>query len=272
MHTLKTKSALSWFGSDSEVAGDLAKMLNHCTHITIPFCGGCAIVPHLKAGGILAADKHDAAINFYKTATGVYGKDNQKRLFELCSSTLNHPTELAIANNLMINGSATERAWAFWALCWLPRKGKGGTKNQFKASISVRYGPGGGDNASRIKKVAEELPLWAVELSRCSFVSCDFRELIPKIHDSVKSGVYVDFVWVDEGSNYLFSATEQDHIDLAELLGRFTKTTVVVRYGDHPLIRSLYKDGWTYKSAVASTQSNSLKREIWITNNELLDR
>jgi len=43
---LKTKSALSYFGSDSEVAAKLAAMLDGCQHVTIPFCGG------LQCGGL----------------------------------------------------------------------------------------------------------------------------------------------------------------------------------------------------------------------------
>lgn len=45
----KTESALSWYGSDSEVAPELAKMLDHCNHVTIPMCGGLSILKHLKA-------------------------------------------------------------------------------------------------------------------------------------------------------------------------------------------------------------------------------
>jgi hypothetical protein len=33
LKTLKTKSALSYFGSDSESAADLAAMLNHCANV-----------------------------------------------------------------------------------------------------------------------------------------------------------------------------------------------------------------------------------------------
>lgn len=264
---MKTKSALSWFGSDSNVAADLAKLLDHCSHVTIPFCGGCSIIPHLKAGVILAADIHDSAINFYKVATGVYGQSECTRLFELCEHTLNHPSELKIAQEISEQHSRADRAWAFWALCWLPRKGKGGTRTQANASISVRYGPGGGDNASRIKTVAKEVPLWAEELRRCSFVLEDFRSLLPKIHDHPRSGIYCDYVWVKEGKKYLHAATPQDHKDLAEQLARFEHTTVVVRYGDHPLIRELYpEDKWYWIEAESRTQSNTMRTEVWITN------
>ena len=55
---MKTKSALSYFGSDSEVAGELAAMLDHCKHVTIPFVGGAAILSHLKARAIVGNDRN----------------------------------------------------------------------------------------------------------------------------------------------------------------------------------------------------------------------
>ena len=67
---MKTKSALSYFGSDSEVASELAAMLNHCRHVTIPFCGGMSILPNLAARAIVANDLNDLAVNFYRVASG----------------------------------------------------------------------------------------------------------------------------------------------------------------------------------------------------------
>lgn len=265
---MKTKSCLSWFGSDSEVAAELAKMLDHCQHVTIPFCGGCAIIPHLKAGVILCADIHDAAINFYRVLSGVHGNIDRDMLIEHCSNTINHPSELELAKQWEYEGSPSARAWAFWAQCWLPRKGRGGTRNQgANDTISVRYGPGGGDNASRITKVAEELLLWSKELKRCSFIRKDFRELIPKIHDHSKGGIYADPPWVIAGKEYLHSFSENDHRDLAVCLSRFKQTTVVIRYGDEPLIRDIYQEPqWRWIDAEARTQSNAVKSEVWITN------
>jgi site-specific DNA-adenine methylase len=265
---LKTKSCLSWFGSDSEVAPQLAKKLDHCSHVTIPFCGGMSILPHLKAGVILAADKHDAAINFYRVLAGVYSDSDPQKLTEMCSHTLNHPAELISSQTIMEFPGAgmLHKAWAFWALCWLPRKGQGGTSRQ-GGSTSVRYGPEGGDNASRLRAVAEDLKIWAAEFKRCSFTCQDFRELLPKVHDHERGGIYSDYVWVQQGRNYLHSASPQDHRDLAAELHRFEKTTVVIRYGDDPLIRSLYgEDRWIWETAESRTQSNAVKSEVWITS------
>lgn len=126
---MKTKSALSYFGSDSEVAAELAAMLDHCKHVTIPFVGGASILPHLKARAIVANDKHDLAINFYR----MLSSGHQKTLIGMCEKTLSHPAEITLAESLLESGLGPDKlvqAWAFWAVCWIGRKGKGGTKHQ----------------------------------------------------------------------------------------------------------------------------------------------
>jgi len=264
---MKTKSALSWFGSDSEVAAELGAMLDHCKHVTIPFVGGASIIPFLKARAIVANDLNELAINFYRHASGVMGADCQQQLFERCERTLSHPAELDDALYRLAHPAwkgSWAQAWAFWAQCWIGRKGKGGTKSQ-GGMPSVRRTANGGTNATRIRAAADDLPEWAKHFERCEWESIDFRELIPKVVDDPTCGVYCDAPWVDAGKLYLHTFTLDDHAVLAELLGRFEHTTVVVRYGDHPFIRELYQ-GWNIIEASSRDQCNAVKGELWITN------
>lgn len=270
MVTLKTKSALSYFGSDSEVASQLAAMLDHCKHVTIPFVGGASVLPHIKARAIVANDLHYLAINFYRAISGRHGVLEKNELIEKCRHTLSHPAEMETAvgylTTLFDHTSPNERAWAFWALCWIGRKGKGGTKHQ-GGLPSVRRTANGGTNASRIRAAADDLAEWAKQFERCEWESVCFRELLPKVADNPECGVYCDPPWVGVGRNYLHNFSEQDHIDLAELLSRFELATVVVRYGDSPLIRDYYGEmGWKIIDAASRDQCNAVKGEIWITN------
>ncbi len=264
---MKTASALSYFGSDSEVARDLAKMLDHCQHVTIPFVGGGSIIPFLQARAIVANDLNDLAINFYKAVSGQCGVGCKEHLIGKCMHTLSHPSEIEAAtellNNPLLEASYIERAWAYWALCWIGRKGKGGT-DSLGGSPSVRWTPKGGTNATRIRSAAQDLSEWAKTLERCEWTCMDFRELLAKVKDHPQCGLYGDPPWVDAGDAYTHAFTEQDHIDLRDALARFEKTTVVVRYGDHPFIRDLYS-GWRIIDAASRTQANSVKGEIWIT-------
>lgn len=269
--TLKTKSVLSYFGSDSEVAASLAALLNGCRHVTIPFCGGLAILPHLTARGIVANDAHDLVINFYRHLSGRYGEKAQQSLIDRCQHTLSHPDEIELAEGICVGigmQKSVEQAWAYWALCWIGRKGKGGTKHVGGAP-SVRRTAGGGNNASRIRAAAGDLHEWARQIERCEWQSVDFRELLPAVADKAGCGIYADPPWVGAGRNYLHPFTEQDHRDLADELKRFNTATVVVRYGDDPLIRDLYTD-WHIIEAASRDQCNAVKGEIWIVNDPLL--
>jgi site-specific DNA-adenine methylase len=264
---VKTKSALSYFGSDSESAADLAAMLDHCSHVTIPFVGGASILPHLKARAIVANDLHNHAIFFYRVLSGCYGQTQRSQLIQACETTLSHPDELLQSKKVLaIDGdNVARRAWAFWAQCWIGRKGQGGTKHQ-GGMPSVRRTASGGTNASRIRAAANDLEAWAKQFERCEWECVDVRELLPKVADRVDCGVYSDPPWIGAGDDYLHSFIEQDHRDLARMLGRFEHTTVVVRYGDDPLIRELYA-GWNITERLSRTQTNAVKGELWITRN-----
>lgn len=267
---MKTKSALSYFGSDSEVAADLAGLLDHCKHVTIPFVGGGSIIPYLKARAIVANDLNDLAINFYRHAAGVHGDYCQKMLFDRCERTLSHPSELTNARSYLGGGDTWndtyEKAWAYWALCWIGRKGKGGTKYT-AGPPSVRRTAGGGTNATRIRAAADDLLDWAKHFERCEWECSDFRELLPKVADTKECGIYADPPWVEAGDGYLHPFTLDDHAVLAGLLDEFDETTVVVRYGDHPLIRELYPPHkWNIIEASSRDQCNAVKGELCITN------
>ena len=261
---MKTQSALPWFGSDSEVAEELGAMFDDCRHVTIPFCGGLGILPYLKAKAIVANDKHEDAINFYRVASGVHGVEAQGDLFFRCQKTLSHPAEMARALE-WLDQSPVGRAWSFWAICWLGRKGKGGTKNQ-GGKPSIRRTADGGSNATRLRAAADDLQEWAEKhFIRCEWESDDFRIVIPKVPNKKGCGLYIDAPWDGPGEGYRHGFKEQDHRDLRLHVAHFTDTKVVVRYGDTPLIRELYSD-WNILEATSRDQANQTKPELWITN------
>ncbi|QDV24412.1 hypothetical protein [Aureliella helgolandensis] len=268
---LATKSALSYFGSDSEVAAELAAKLNGCRHVTIPFAGGLSILPHLTVRGIVANDLNHHAINFYRVVKGLHGQAAQTELFDRCAMTLSHPDEIRLAVGMLdhFHESTTKpyseafHAWAYWVKCWIPRKGKGGTKGKVTMP-SIRRDATGGNNASRLVSVAADLDTWAQHFKRCEFESVCFRDLLPKVKDSATCGIYCDAPWVGAGDNYLHSFRLEDHAELAEQLARFRKAAVVIRYGDAPLIRDLYR-GWRISNRDARNQSNGRTAELWIT-------
>lgn len=252
MASRPTKTPLPWFGSDSEVAAELGAKFDDCKHVTIAFCGGLAILPFLKSKFIVCNDLHAEAINFYKAA-----RNNADDLAVLCDRTLCHPAELQHepANDL-------ERAWAYWARCWLGRKGMGGTE-RVGASLSVRWTTSGGNNANRIRAAARDLPRWADEFQRCEFTMLDCVCVLDRVKDSPQSGVYCDPPWFDAGDAYKHAFTAADHERLRDAVARFEHANVVVRYGDCDEVRELYS-GFEIEQVETKTQANTRIPEVWI--------
>lgn len=267
---MKVKSCLSWFGSDAGVAAELAELLSPCQHVAIGFVGGASIIPHLKARSIVCNDTHVNALNFYRVMSGVYGELAKGSLIERAKHTLSHPAELREAREyleLPIPENAVRRAWAYWAVCWLSRKGAGGTTHLHQKRTSTRWTANGGSNASRIRSAADSLSAWAEHFEWCEWTELDFREFANKVADKPRTGSYWDPPWIETGLKYEQSFDEQDHRDLARVLARFETNRVVIRYGDNPLVRELYQgDRWHFTSAESRTQANQQVQEVWITN------
>lgn len=262
----KTSAPLPYAGADASVAPDLGGLFDECKHVTIAFCGGMAILPHLKATHIVANDLHGHLINFYKVASGEWG--DAGRLVEQCSHTLSHPGELAESRAILDDSSrwdATSLAWAYWTQCWLGRKGKAGTAGEGEGMPSVRKTNSGGSNATRLRSAASDLPTWCRQFERCEFVCRDFRDLLEDVADKPKCGLYIDAPsWPGSNIKYVHSFTDADHRDLRDSLLRFEDTKVVVRYGEHPLIRDLYT-GWQFVEATSRNQVGNSVDEVWIT-------
>ena len=262
---MKNKSVLPWFGSDASVAKELAAMLDHCSHVTIPFAGGLSILPHLTARGIIANDKHDDAINVYRVIKDAGTPENVEFLAR-CNATLSHPAEAELASHILagdVEVSPSLRAWAYWASCWIGRKGKAGTKGEGGGKPSVRRRANGGNNASRLASAANDLSDWAAQFERCEFTCDDFETCLEDVVDCPENGIYVDAPWFEAGHLYRHGFSLNDHKRLRDSLEQFENATVVVRYGYCNEVFELYGDDWQYVTRESRTQANKQIPEIW---------
>lgn len=263
----KTKSPLPYFGSDAAVAAELGALLGDCSHVTVPFVGGASIIPHLDARGIVGNDRNNLAINFYRVLSG----DDRGDLIERCQRTLSHPAEVVNARATLVDPFAlrVELAWAYWSVCWIGRKGAGGTRRHIETAKapSVRWTAIGGNNASRIQTAADELDAWAGEFQRVEWLSLDFRDVLGKVNDVEGCGVYCDPPWIGAGANYVHAFTDQDHDDLARALARFTNARVVLRYDNCDEVRRRYPGAFWFARVIETrTQANTKLDEVWISN------
>lgn len=84
-------------------------------------------------------------------------------------------------------------------------------------------------------------------------------------HDESNVGIYADAPWPDAGDGYSVRFAKQHQCTLAGMLASFQKARVVVRFGDHPLIRQLYpRDRWHWIEFENRAQSNEKFNEVLI--------
>lgn len=124
----------------------------------------------------------------------------------------------------------------------------------------------GGNNASRLASVKYDLAEWLKQIERCEFRCVDFRKCLDGVSDALDCGLYVDPPFVVKARKYKHDFDYEDHIHLANRLNAFGKCKIVVRYGDHQLIRDLYK-GWQFVELASRNQSNVDKPELMLIKN-----
>lgn len=270
----KSERLLPWFGSNSENAADAGVMLRGCRWVGIPFGGGMSEVPYIEARQILVNDRHRHVINLCCVL-----QDDAKRqwLIEQADAMPYHPDMLATAQrkalefaDAMERGetlkSGHEAALAYFVACWMGRGGKAGTAAEFDGELPIRWNANGGGSNRRYRTAIEALDVWGEAFRRCEFVCLDGFEFLAKCRDEPETGLYVDAPWPDAGEEYRHRFGEADQRRLAEVLRGFGQSRVVLRFGEHPLIRELYReaDGWVWHPLTSRNQANRVKPEFLI--------
>ncbi len=135
------------------------------------------------------------------------------------------------------------RAAAYLLTTWLGRNGVAGTSN-YNSGFCVRYTASGGHAAKRWASVLASIPAWGERLANITILRRDVFEVLPRIEDRSGTAIYCDPPYLVKGAKYKHDFEADDHARLAEALGRFRDTRVVVSYYDHPQLAELYP-GWT---------------------------
>lgn len=276
---MTTNALAGWFGSNRLLAETVGKMLGKCEHVVIPFAGGCCELKYINARTIIVNDLHRHAINCAQIIADV---DKVNILAARLEAKLFHPDELKTAQEYCKcvesegglfrpdPASVDEIEWAeaFFVACWMNRGGSAGTDSEFNGGISLRYDAGGGDSNVRYRSAISSLQAWhKILCGRCNFTCEDFREVLGKTKDKPGHAVYADSPWPDAGDSYKHKFSMKDQRDLAARLGEFKHTRVVVRFGEHPLIRELYSEPqWTWHLQTSRCQHNAEVAEALIVN------
>lgn len=280
---MKTTAIAPWFGANRIAAKRVGEELGKLAWCGIPFCGGCPELPHIRTRGGICADLHRHIINL---ANVIRDEDTWVELVDRLDTTLFHPDELDAAQRRCVereqeaNGGGlfssadflgpTDRVpWAadYFVACWMGRGGHAGKDTEFTQGLAVRWTASGGDSAVRFRSAIESLHAWHLALKKWQFERSDCFDFLDRVKDEAGHGLYVDAPWPDEGIEYKHKFDDDQQTKLAERLSRFKKTRVVVRYGDHSLIRFLYPESrWRWEFATTRNQKNNDVREALIVN------
>ncbi|MCK6458189.1 MAG: DNA adenine methylase [Phycisphaerae bacterium] len=268
---MRITTLAQWFGGNRMLAESVGKALGRLRWCGVPFAGGCPELPHIDTAAGVANDLHRHVINLARVV-----RDDAlvEQLVQRLDGLLFHPDELITAQRrcrererLDANRSPADVEWAadYFAACWMGRGGHAGKRGEFDQGLSLRWTSSGGDSAVRFRSAIQSLRDWHRALRIWSFSCFDAFEFIANVRDADGHGLYVDAPWPDAGEDYQHSFTREQQIKLAEALARFERARIVVRYGDHPLIRDLYpQPRWTWLRQTSRNQRNGTLAEILI--------
>lgn len=156
--------------------------------------------------------------------------------------------------------------YQYFVACWMGRSHKSGMDDEFNGGLSFRWNSNGGDSVVRYRNAAHSMLSFRRIAARCQFSVADAFTVIDRCEDKLGHGIYCDAPWPEDGDRYRHSFSEDHQRRLAASLSRFTETRVVIRYGDHELIRELYPESrWNWQMIEGRTQANSAKAEVLIT-------
>lgn len=270
---MKTQRFVPWFGSNTENASQVGDMLRGCRFVGIPFGGGMCEVPFIDAKQISVNDAHRHIVNLCRV---VANDELRARLAKDADAQPYQPDVLAFAQgaarqcepDLRNDPDYFAALWYFVAV-WMGRGGNAGTASEFNGALPVRWNANGGGSNRRYRTAIEALDDWGETFRRCEFVCMDGMEFIARFPDTDGNGLYVDAPWPDAGDEYRHRFTESQQRDLADCLTRFQTARVVVRFGENPLIRELYREeaGWIWRPLTSRNQANDVKPEFLIVRN-----
>lgn len=297
---MKITRLVPWFGANADNAHVPAEMLKACTWVAIPFAGSMCEVPHFRPGvQILVSDLHDELLMLARVV-GNYPLKEQ--LAERLSRRLFHPGELDEALKVLrearskrcgtLFGRGDQRpvdlvevAEAYFVASWMGRNGIAGTTGELRTSLALRYDAGGGDPVTRFRSAVASLDAWNEVLERCQFTRESAFDVLERLRARVDAhdfnrdkrgnqlGLYCDPPWPDDGEGYQHGFTEREQRLLAAQLSTLPHVRICVRFGDHPLIREIYRvdQGWAWNHVEGRTQTRSSKAEVFLTRNVHLE-
>ena len=271
-------SIVSNFGSNRMLAPMVGRELADCDWVGVAFAGGMSELRYIEARTLNVNDRHGHLIALAR----VMGDETLgPQLYRHVRRLAFHPMELCAAQERCAASVRRDESpdelcplglldWAidYFVVGWMGRHGGALTDAEFTAGISTRWNASGGDSNKHYRSAIDGLRVWRKILQRANFTNLTWQKFLAKCKDAKGHGIYCDPPWPDDGAKYVHKFTEADQRELASALAAFKHTKIVVRFGDHQLIRELYPEpAWQWRTLDGRTQTNATKAEVLIVRN-----
>lgn len=255
---MRVKALLPYFGGKRTLAPRIVAELGPHTQYFEPFCGSLAVIFAKKpAQKETVNDLHGDAMNLARV---VQDETMAQRLYERLRRTLFTEGMLEDAEDYLDvppEGVSEPRAYWYFVKSWMGRNGTAGVDRD-DYQIAVRWTKNGGSPTVRFQHAAESIPAWHARLRNVVILQRDALQIIDRFEDVPETAIYCDPPYLAEtrsvgaldhgrGGRYKHDFTDNDHVRLSEVLGRYKRARVVLSYYDCPRLRELYA-GWTFVS------------------------
>lgn len=232
---VKLRSNLIWFGGKAKMAKTIIKLMpEHKTYVDLFGGGANVLIQKERQKSDIYNDINGDAVNYFKVL-----RDKPDKFYDAVEA-LPYSREIYEEwRHEPLPADDFERAVRWF---YINRSGivggAGGNPGGWRHGVTHNTVGSYRSACELIKPIAERLKNVMIEKQ-------DFRTIISK-YDTDDTLFYVDPPYVGREKQYAGGFTEQDHRDLAQLLGGIKGNAIVSYYPD-PLVTELYADWNTMK-------------------------
>ena len=257
MDKMKIKAIAPWFGGKRNIAPVIVDLMGKHKEYWEPFCGSMAVLFAKPVCTMETVnDMHGDLINMARV---IQDPTLGEQLYDKLSRTLCAEQFFRESKDRWISGEYVDgqmdidRAYDYFVASWMGLNGVSGTE-RCNYAFALRWCGSGGHGAARWRSVIDSIPAWHQRLRNVLIIQRDAFEVVGNIKDVDSTVIYCDPPYFEKSNKYIHDFKDDDHKRLAESLGRFKKTRVIVSYYDHPALEGIYPD-WIKIKIQKSRQS-----------------
>lgn len=256
-----TRSPLIWFGGKGKIHHHIIKHFPNHKCYAEPFVGAAHIIANKEPVDCeIVNDIDGELVNFL-----IMARSETKELMEKCEALPYSREMYERWKRAEPPNDEMSRAVRFF---YLNRSGiaKGNADSGLCTNTGWRHSHS--TNTARAYYNAVDSIKEFSERMKNVMIDCrDFREII-RVYDAPHTLFYVDPPYIGREKYYAGGFTEQDHRDLAELLGK-VEAKVILSYYDDPMLDEMYSS-WNRETFQASRQvvngNNNGAEELLLMN------